>query len=152
MMLEAAFMGLNMPEVALTINRVCLGTAFMLSGLHKTFVPRRHEALVSTLEYARIPAPRLMCWPVCLTELFGGLGLMVGFLSGLSALGIIVLSIVATLTVEIWTIRDMKPDDVLDAVDDVFWLPAVLFTIMGLVVLLVGPGYGFDEIALSLFT
>lgn len=149
MLLEAMFVGVSMPEVALTVNRVALGTAFALSGLHKTFIPERHASFVGTLEAARIPKPHIMCWPVCLTELFGGLGLMTGVLSGLSAFGIIVISIVATLTVEIWTIKDMGPRDVLDWVDDVFWIPAVLFTIMGMIVLFVGPGYGLDAAILG---
>lgn len=150
--MEAMFLGLELPEIALTINRFCLGLAFFLSGYHKTFVPHRHAALIETLEYAKVPLPRLMCWPVCLTELFGGLGLMVGFLSGLSALGIVILSLVATLTVEIWTIKDMKPEDIGDAIDDVFWLPSVLFVIMGCIVLFAGPGYGLDAVVVSLLS
>lgn len=144
-MIEMLFTGIGNPDVVLTVNRVALGLAFAISGYHKTFFPARHTALIGTMEYAKIPAPTFMAWFVCIIEFLAGLGLVFGVLSALSALGVVILSLVATCTVEIWTIKDMKPSDLLDWVDDVFWLPAVLFIIMGLVVIFAGPGYGLDS-------
>ena len=150
-MFEYLFTGIEATDVALLLNRTALGTAFMLSGFHKTFVAHRHAALIETLEYAKVPMPRYTCWLVCLTEFFAGLGLIVGLMSTLAALGLLAISVVAFVTVERFSIAAMKPEDVLDWIDDLFWVPAVMFGLLALVVIFAGPGaYSLDAVILTL--
>jgi uncharacterized membrane protein YphA (DoxX/SURF4 family) len=42
--------GLGLVPVALAINRITVGTFFVLSGYQKLFKPGRHDELVSTLQ------------------------------------------------------------------------------------------------------
>jgi len=84
-----------------TIVRIVLGVVFFAHGAQKTLGWFGGQGLQSTLrvfrEQLRIPAPLAIL--AVAAEFLGGLGLLVGLLSRIAALGIAVVMLVALLTV-----------------------------------------------------
>ena len=84
----------------LFISRVTLGTIFFAHGLQKTlgwFGGPGYAGIMQWFTQQHIPAP--LAWLAIMAELLGGLGLIVGLLTRIAALGIVVNMVVATLTV-----------------------------------------------------
>jgi uncharacterized membrane protein YphA (DoxX/SURF4 family) len=54
--------GFGLVPVALAINRITVGTFFVLSGYQKLFKPSRHNELVSTLQADGVHGIRIMQW------------------------------------------------------------------------------------------
>jgi deferrochelatase/peroxidase EfeB/uncharacterized membrane protein YphA (DoxX/SURF4 family) len=65
--------------------RLILGIYFILSGFPKLFTVAGHDIIVAQLNYLKIPFPEIVCWGVGSIEFFGGLLLLVGFLTPLAA-------------------------------------------------------------------
>ncbi|HUM04113.1 MAG TPA: DoxX family protein [Terriglobales bacterium] len=87
-------------DVSLTILRVVLGVVFFVHGAQKLLGWFGGFGLAGTLGFMHqlgIPAP--LAYLAIATEFFGGLGLIVGFLTRIPALGIAVDMIVAVFTV-----------------------------------------------------
>lgn len=72
--------------------RLVYGLLFALSGYPKLFSEVGHDNIVYLLGQLHFPAPEIMGWVVGSVEFFGGLALIVGFLTRLVA-GFNVLSI-----------------------------------------------------------
>ena len=64
--------GVNAPGVALTLNRVALGTFFAISGYHKLFNASRHATLIQTLRDDGVRALPTMQWLVPGVEFSAG--------------------------------------------------------------------------------
>lgn len=132
--------GLGFGEVALTINRLALGSFFAISGYHKLFNAQRHASVVATLKQCKVPAIGFNQWFVPSVEFLGGLSLLSGLLAPLASLGLLAICLVATLTDGIKRIASYQPIDRADYCDDVLYLPEVLYIIGLLIVLSFGPG------------
>lgn len=146
---QILFAGINLPEVALTINRVALGAFFAISGYHKLFNAERHAAIAATMAADRVPFVRFNCWFVPTVEFLGGLGLIVGLLAPLAALGLFCICCVATLADGFKRISAWKPLDKADYLDDVLYLPEVLYAVMLVTVMIAGGGpYSVDAVVL----
>lgn len=141
--------GLDAPQVALTVNRVALGLFFALSGYHKCFNPVRHAKIAHVMVTTGLPLPRFNAWFVPLVEFFGGLALIVGLLAPLAALGLFCVCCVATLVDGLKRIPGFNPIDKADYVDDVLYLPEVLYAVMLIIVMFTGSGpYSIDAMVL----
>jgi putative oxidoreductase len=84
----------------LFVVRMTLGAIFFAHGAQKTFGwfgGPGYGAMMQWFGQQHIPAP--LAWVAIMAELLGGLGLMLGVLTRISALGIVVNMVVATLTV-----------------------------------------------------
>lgn len=127
-------------EVALTMNRIALGTFFAISGYHKLFNSQRHASVVATLKACNIPFIGFCQWFVPSVEFLGGLSLISGILSPLAAFGLIAICLVATITDGLSRIPGYQPIDKADWLDDLLYLPEVLY-IVGLLVVISHPGY-----------
>ena len=87
-------------DFVLTIVRLALGVTFFMHGAQKMlgwFGGYGFHATMGTFTHLGIPAP-LAFLAIC-AEFFGGLGLLVGLLSRIAALGIMVNMLVAIATV-----------------------------------------------------
>ena len=87
-------------DFTLTIVRLVLGVTFFMHGAQKMlgwFGGYGFHATMGTFTHLGIPAP-LAFLAIC-AEFFGGLGLLVGLLSRIAALGIMVNMLVAIATV-----------------------------------------------------
>lgn len=141
-MVSLAFLNIGFSQVdaALFVNREIVGTFFVLTGYHKLFNRERHAALVETLRACGIPFIGFNQWFVPLVEFFAGLGVVVGLLAPLAALGMIAILIVALRTDGARRIREYQPVDAGDFVCDVLYLQELLFLVMAFIVAIAGPG------------
>jgi uncharacterized membrane protein YphA (DoxX/SURF4 family) len=105
---------------AIAAMRFALGSFFVLSGVHKLTNKERHKTFVQTLTVLGIPHIGILQWFVPGVEFFGGLGVAVGFLTPLAALGLLAICSVALVTNSPTVVASYKPIDSADRVDD--WL------------------------------
>jgi uncharacterized membrane protein YphA (DoxX/SURF4 family) len=146
-MIDMLSNGVGWTDIALTLNRVAVGTFFMLSGYQKLFNPQRHRVLVNELEALHIPAVRFNQWWVPTVEFTAGGGVFIGFLAPLAALGLLVIILIASITSGRQTIKAYNPIDKADRIDDWLYLPETLYAFMLIVVILAGPGpYRLDTV------
>jgi putative oxidoreductase len=120
--------------------RVMAGSFFALSGWHKLTDACRHATLVRTLREAGIPMIGINQWFVPAVELLGGLALISGILSPLAAMGLLIICCVASLTDGLARVYSWQPIDTADMVDDILYLPEVLYAAMLIMIIVYGPG------------
>lgn len=143
------FDGIGLPEVAITTNRLALGVFFTISGYHKLFNRKRHATIARTMRHDHVFAPGVNEWLIPVAELLGGLGLTVGLLSTLAALGLLVVCVGATWFDGLARIPAMRPIDLADRLCCVLYLPEVLYAVMLFVVVMTGGGpYSLDAVVL----
>lgn len=138
--IAAAHYGLGATDLALTVNRLALGTFFSISGYHKLFNARRHATIAETMRTLHIPCPRFNSWFVPSIEFAGGLALLSGILAPLAAIGLLIICLVAVCTDGLGRIPAFQPIDKADYLDDLLYLPEVLYVLGLLIVIGAGPG------------
>jgi putative oxidoreductase len=146
-MMDQLFVGIGFTDIALTLNRMAVGTFFMLSGYHKLFNAPRHHTFVDELKTLGVPAVGFNQWWVPTVEFTAGGGVLIGFLAPLAALGLLI----AMATSGRQRIKLYKPIDEADRIDDWLYLPETLYAFMLLVVISAGAGpYSLDALILGL--
>jgi len=150
-MIDMLFNGVGWTDIALTLNRIAVGTFFMLSGFHKLFNPQRHRTLVDQLKELGVPAVGFNQWWVPAVEFAAGSAVVIGFLAPLAALGLLLLILVAIATSGPQRIKLYKPIDQADRIDDWLYLPEVLYAFMLITVVSAGAGpYSLDALIVGL--
>jgi len=149
-MIDFLFAGVGWTDLAMTLNRIAVGTFFMLSGYHKLFNAERHRTVVDELKALGIHAVGFNQWWVPLVEFSAGGAVLIGFLAPLAALGLLFLILVAIATSGRQRIKLYKPIDRADRIDDWLYLPETLYAVMLIVVVSAGAGpYSFDALILG---
>jgi uncharacterized membrane protein YphA (DoxX/SURF4 family) len=97
-MIKILFSGIGRTEIALTLNRVAVGTFFMFSGYHKLFNAERHRVFADELRTLHVHGVRINQWWVPLVEFSAGGAVVVGLIAPLAALGLLVIILVAIAT------------------------------------------------------
>jgi uncharacterized membrane protein YphA (DoxX/SURF4 family) len=120
--------------------RVATGVFFVFSGYHKLTNAERRAALVATLQASNVPFVPVMQWFVPGIEFLGGLGVAFGFLTPLAALGLATICLVAAYADGMRRVKGWGAIDKADVIDDVLYLPEVLY--MMLLALFVANGAG----------
>lgn len=146
-MLNLLTQGLNAPDIALLSERIALGAFFSISGFHKAFNHERRETLRQTFMQDGVTSPAFM-YLIPAGELFGGLGILVGFLTVPAALGLALICGGASLLDGSKRICAFgRPIDRADFFDDILYLPEVLYALIMVTIMLTGPGvYSLDHI------
>ena len=145
------FKGVGWTDIALTLNRIAVGSFFMHSGYHKLFNAERHRVFVDELKSLGVPAVSFNQWWVPLVEFSTGAAVLIGLLAPLAALGLFVIIIVAIATSGRQRINLYKPIDEGDRIDDWLYLPETLYAFMLIIVVSAGAGpYSLDALILSL--
>ena len=148
---DLLFVGVGHTDLALTVNRIAVGTFFMLSGYHKLFNAERHRSIVDELKALGVPAVGFNQWWVPLVEFTAGGAVLIGLLAPLAALGLLVIIIVAVATSGRQRIKLNKPVDESDRVDDWLYLPETLYAFMLILVISAGAGpYSLDALIVGL--
>jgi hypothetical protein len=125
MMMDILFHGVGWTDIALTLNRIAVGMFFMLSGYHKLFNPERHRAFADELKELGVHAVGFNQWWVPTVEFSATSGRQ--------------------------RIKDYKPIDEADRIDDWLYLPEVLYAFMLIMVVSAGAGpYSLDALILGL--
>lgn len=125
-------------ETILLLVRALVGMFFCISGMNKLADKERHQSLVRTLQENNIPFVGFNQYWVPAVEFTAGLAVSAGFLMPLPVLGLLVICIVACLTDGRKRIQAMQPINKADLLDDILYLPEVLYII--LLVLLLAYG------------
>jgi uncharacterized membrane protein YphA (DoxX/SURF4 family) len=125
---------------AIAAMRFALGSFFVLSGFHKLTNKERHKTFVETLRVLGIPYINIFQWFVPGVEFLGGLGVAVGFLTPLAALGLLVICAVALVTSSPTVIASYKPIDRADRVDDWLYQPELIYALMLIYFIAAGAG------------
>jgi putative oxidoreductase len=149
--MDLLFKGVGAADIALTLNRLAVGLFFLLSGYHKLFNAERHRALAGELKQLGIHAVRFNQWWVPIVEFAAGGAVVIGFLAPLSALGLLVVTLVAIAKSGPQRINAYKPIDRADRIGDWLYVPEALYAFMLIVVVSAGAGpYSLDAVILSL--
>jgi len=128
----------ELEQYAILLVRVSIGIFFAISGGNKLFVAGSRAAVYDTLVKAKIPFPRQTAYFVAAVEFVGGSLVAVGFLSSPACVALLIDMIVATLTSAISTLpKGLSP---LSWLDDLLYLPEVLYVLFFLWLLCSGPG------------
>jgi putative oxidoreductase len=120
--------------------RVATGAFFVFSGYHKLTNAGRRATFVGTLQACGIPFIPVMQWFVPGVEFLGGLAVAFGFLTPLAALGLAVICVTAACADGMRRVRSWGAIDRADVIDDVLYLPEVLYVL--LLALFVANGAG----------
>ena len=107
--------------------RVATGVFFVFSGYHKLTNAERRAIFVGTLQSCGIPFIPVMQWFVPGVEFLGGLGVAFGFFTPLAALGLAVICLTAACADGMRRVRTWGAIDKADVIDDVLYLPEVLY-------------------------
>ena len=125
-------------QYAILLVRVSIGLFFAISGANKLFVAGGTKPVYETLVQAKVPFPHLMAYFVSGVEFVGGVLLVVGFLSSLASMALLIDMIVATVTSAVSTMpKGLSP---LNWLDDLLYLPEVLYVLFFIWLICSGPG------------
>jgi len=128
----------DVEQFAILLVRVSIGVFFAISGANKLFVPGDMKDIYETLVKSRIPFPRQTAYFVASVEFVGGLMVAVGFLSSAACTALLIDMVVATLTNALATLpKGLSP---LNWLDDLLYLPEVLYMLFFAWLICSGPG------------
>jgi putative oxidoreductase len=125
-------------QYAILLVRVSIGLFFAISGGNKLLVAGGTKPVYDTLVKAKVPFPRQTAYFVAGVEFIGGSLLTVGFLSSVACAALMIDMIVATLTSSLSTLpKGLSP---LNWLDDLLYLPEVLYVLFFIWLICSGPG------------
>jgi uncharacterized membrane protein YphA (DoxX/SURF4 family) len=110
--------------------RVATGVFFVFSGYHKLTNAERRAIFVGTLQSCGIPFIPVMQWFVPGVEFLGGLGVAFGFFTPLAVLVLAVICLTAACADGMRRVRTWGAIDKADVIDDVLYLPEVLYILL----------------------
>ena len=128
----------DLEQYAILLVRVSLGLFFAISGANKLFVGGGTKPVYEALVKAKVPFPHPMAYFVSGVEFVGGSLLTVGLLSSPACVALLIDMIVATLTTAVSAVpKGLSP---LNWLDDLLYLPEVLYALFFVWLLCSGPG------------
>jgi putative oxidoreductase len=128
----------NLEQYAILLVRVSIGLFFAISGANKLFVAGGAQTMYETLVKAKVPFPHQMTYFVSGVEFVAGSLLAVGLLSSLACVALLIDMVVATLTSALSTLpKGLSP---LRWLDDLLYLPEVLYVLFFIWLICSGPG------------
>jgi len=128
----------GLEQYAILLVRVSIGLFFAISGANKLFVSGGTKPVYETLVKAKVPFPRQTAYFVAGVEFVCGSLVAVGFLSSPACMALLIDMIVATLTSALSTLpKGLSP---LNWLDDVLYLPEVLYVLFFVWLICSGPG------------
>ncbi len=138
-LVQFALLGSNaLEQCAIVLVRVLIGLFFAISGANKLFVAGGTKPVYETLVQAKVPFPRQTAYFVSGVEFFCGSLVAVGLLSTPACAALMIDMVVATLTSALSTIpKRLSP---LKWLDDVLYLPEVLYVLFFIWLICSGPG------------
>jgi putative oxidoreductase len=125
-------------QYAILLVRVSIGLFFAISGARKLFLVVSRQTMYATLTRAKVPFPKLMTYFVSSVEFVGGSVLAAGLLSSLASVALLVDMAVAILTTKLSAMpKGLSP---LEWIDNLLYLPEVLYVLMFFWMICSGPG------------
>jgi putative oxidoreductase len=138
-LLQFALLGnRDFEQYAILLIRVSIGLFFAISGANKLFVADGTKPVYETLVKAKVPFPQQTAYFVSGVEFVAGSLVTVGFLSSPASAALLIDMTVATLTSSLATLpKGLSP---LRWLDDVLYLPEVLYVLFFIWLICSGPG------------
>ena len=128
----------DLEQYAIRLVRVSIGLFFAISGANKLFVAGGTKPVYETLVKAKVPFPRQTAYFVAGVEFVCGSLVAVGFLSSAACVALLIDMVVATLTSALSTLpKGLSP---LNWLDDLLYLPEVLYVLFFIWLICAGPG------------
>ena len=128
----------GLEQYAILLARVSIGLFFAISGANKLFVAGGTKPVYDTLVQAKIPFPKFTAYFVSAVEFFCGSLVAVGLFSSFGSVALLIDMIVATLTSAVSTLpKGLSP---LSWLDDLLYLPEVLYVLFFIWLICSGPG------------
>jgi putative oxidoreductase len=128
----------DLEQYAILLVRVSLGLFFAISGGNKLFVAGGTKPVYETLVKAKVPFPRQTAYFVAGVEFACGSLVTAGFLSSPASVALLIDMTVATLTSALSTLpKGLSP---LNWLDDLLYLPEVLYVLFFIWLICSGPG------------
>jgi putative oxidoreductase len=125
-------------QYAILLVRVSIGLFFAISGANKLFVAGGTKPVYDTLVKAKVPFPRQTAYFVSGVEFVCGSMVAMGFLSTPACVALLIDMIVAALTSALSTLpKGLSP---LSRLDDLLYLPEVLYVLFFVWLICSGPG------------
>ncbi len=128
----------GLEHYAILLVRVSIGLFFAISGANKLFTAGGITPVYDTLVQAKVPFPRQTAYFVAGVEFVCGSLLTLGFLSSPACVALMIDMIVAILTNTLATVP--KGLSRLNWLDDVLYLPEVLYVLFFVWLICSGPG------------
>ncbi|MGC2293032.1 MAG: DoxX family protein, partial [Candidatus Acidiferrales bacterium] len=128
----------ELEQYAILLVRLSIGLFFAISGANKLFVADGTKPVYETLVKAKVPFPRQTAYFVSAIEFVCGSLVTVGFLSSPASAALLIDMIVAILTNTLATVP--KGLSRLSWLDDVLYLPEVLYVLFFIWLSCSGPG------------
>ncbi len=129
-LLHILFSGVGSVVLPYLGARVATGVFFAFSGYHKLTNAKRRATFIATLQTCDIPFIPVMQWFVPGVEFLGGLGVAFGFLTPLAAVGLAIICLVAVCADGMRRVKTWDAIDRADVIDDVLYLPEVLYILL----------------------
>ena len=128
----------DLEQYAILLVRVSLGLFFAISGGNKLFVAGGTKPVYETLVKANAPFPQQTAYFVAGVEFVCGSLITVGFFSSPACAALLIDMVVATLTSALSTLpKGLSP---LRWLDDLLYLPEVLYVLFFIWLICSGPG------------
>jgi putative oxidoreductase len=138
-LIEFAMLGSgDLEQYAILLVRVSIGLFFAISGANKLFVAGGTKPVYDTLVAAKVPYPRQTAYFVAGVEFICGALVALGLLSSPACAALMIDMIVAILTNTLATVP--KGLSRLNWLDDVLYLPEVLYVLIFIWLICSGPG------------
>jgi putative oxidoreductase len=128
----------DLEQYAILLVRVSIGLFFAISGANKLFSAGGIKPVYDTLVASKIPFPRQTAYFVAGVEFVCGSLLTVGLLSSPSCVALLIDMVVAVLTNTLATVP--KGLSSLNWLDDVLYLPEVLYVLFFIWLIFSGAG------------
>src|ERR1700690_2709595 len=128
----------DLEQYAILLVRLSIGLFFAISGANKLFSAGGIKPVYDTLVQAKVPFPRQTAYFVATFEFVCGSMVAVGFLSSPACVALMIDMIVAILTYTLATVP--KGLSRLNWLDDVLYLPEVLYVLFFIWLICAGPG------------
>jgi putative oxidoreductase len=128
----------DLEQYAILLVRGSIGLFFAISGANKLFSVGGIKPVYDTLVKAKVPFPRQTAYFVAGVEFVCGSLVAVGFLSSPACVALMIDMIVAILTNTLSTVP--KGLSSLNWLDDVLYLPEVLYVLFFIWLICSGPG------------
>jgi len=138
-LVQLALMGSSdLERYAILLVRASIGVFFAISGANKLFVAGGTKPVYDTLVQAKIPFPRFTAYFVSGVDFVCGSLVALGFLSSPACVVLLIDMVVATVTSAVATLpKGLSP---LSWLDDLLYLPEVLYVLFFIWVICAGPG------------
>jgi putative oxidoreductase len=138
-LIQFALMGSSeLEQYAILLIRISIGLFFAISGANKLFSAGGIKPVYDTLVQAKVPFPRQTAYFVAGVEFVCGSLLTMGLLSSPACVALMIDMIVAILTNTLATVP--KGLSSLNWLDDVLYLPEVLYVLFFIWLICSGPG------------